>query len=85
MKNIPPERIRRAKKPCRFPSLGLRPLLKPKVEKIRISQTSAAGTLWFAGWLFTIGFLHLTLLSGLLALVLWPYDLGLYFSAQKAP
>jgi hypothetical protein len=60
-------------------------LEKPKVEKIRISQTSAAGTLWFVGWLFTIGFLHLTFWSGLLAIVLWPYDLGVYFSAQKGP
>jgi hypothetical protein len=38
-----------------------------------------AGLLWFAGWLFTLGFLHLPLGKGLLALVIWPYDLGVFF------
>ncbi|HEX5275827.1 MAG TPA: hypothetical protein VFW34_11215 [Candidatus Rubrimentiphilum sp.] len=55
------------------------------MQKVRIEQHSGIGLLWFAGWLFTIGFLHLTFLSGLLALVVWPYDLGVYFSAHKAP
>ena len=32
--------------------------------------------IWFAGWLFTIGYLHLPLGKALLALVIWPYDLG---------
>jgi hypothetical protein len=31
---------------------------------------------WFAAWLFTLGFLHLGLWKGILALVLWPYYLG---------
>ncbi|MBZ5696454.1 MAG: hypothetical protein LAN36_13980 [Acidobacteriia bacterium] len=34
------------------------------------------GSVWFAAWLFTLGFLHLTLWKGILALVLWPYYLG---------
>ncbi len=55
------------------------------MEKIRVVQQSGIGLLWFAGWLFTIGFLHLTLWSGVLALVLWPYDLGVYFGSPKAP
>ncbi len=55
------------------------------MEKIRVEQHSGIGLLWFAGWLFSIGFLHLTFLNGLLALVLWPYDLGVFFSASKAP
>ena len=37
------------------------------------------GPLWIMGWLFTIGFLHLTFLKGVLALVLWPYFLGVVF------
>ena len=45
-------------------------------EKIRIEQHSVGGLIWFAGWLFTIGFLELTLGRGILALVLWPYYLG---------
>lgn len=35
-----------------------------------------AGTLWFAGWLFTIGFAELVWWKALLAVVLWPYFLG---------
>ena len=58
---------------------------KPRMEKIKIEQHSAVGLLWFGGWLFTIGFLHLKFWSGLLALVVWPYDLGAYFTVTKAP
>ena len=35
-----------------------------------------AGILWITGWLFTIGYLHLRLVRGLFALILWPYYLG---------
>lgn len=34
------------------------------------------GPLWFTGWLFTIGFAHLSFGKALWALVLWPYYLG---------
>jgi hypothetical protein len=34
------------------------------------------GTFWCAGWLFTIGFAHLTFWKGVLGLVIWPYYLG---------
>lgn len=50
------------------------------MEKIRIEQHSFTGTLWFAAWLFTIGFLHLTFWQGVLAIVLWPYDCGVRLS-----
>jgi hypothetical protein len=50
------------------------------MQKIRIEQHSAAGGLWFAAWLFTIGFLHLTFWKGVVALVLWPYFLGVALS-----
>ena len=45
-------------------------------ERIRIEQHSVAGMLWFAGWLFSLGFLHLSFWKGVLALVLWPYYIG---------
>jgi hypothetical protein len=48
------------------------------MEKIKIEQHSFMGMLWFGAWLFTIGFLQLTFLKGFLAIVLWPYYLGLY-------
>lgn len=50
------------------------------MEKIKIENHSFTGSLWFIGWLFTIGFLELTFFKGILALVLWPYYLGLAFS-----
>ncbi len=46
------------------------------MEKVRIEQHSSAGLFWVAGWLFTIGFAHLTFWKGFLALILWPYYLG---------
>ena len=50
------------------------------MEKIRIEQHSSIGILWVVGWLFTIGFLHLTFWKGVLAIVLWPYYLGVAVS-----
>jgi hypothetical protein len=52
-----------------------------KTQKIRIEQHTFMGTVWCASWLFTIGFLHLGFWKGILAIVLWPYYLGLYFRA----
>jgi hypothetical protein len=40
------------------------------------SPPQAAGMLWFAGWLFTIGFAHLVWWKAILGLVLWPYFIG---------
>ncbi|HEX9611714.1 MAG TPA: hypothetical protein VF978_07475 [Gemmatimonadales bacterium] len=51
------------------------------MEKIRIEQHTAAGTLWFAAWLFTLAFLHLSFWKGVLAIVLWPYYLGVMLSS----
>jgi hypothetical protein len=51
------------------------------MEKIRIEQHGSVGILWVGGWLFTIGFLHLTVWKGVLAIVLWPYYLGATFSS----
>lgn len=50
------------------------------MEKIKIVNTGL-GLVWFGGWLFTIGYLHLRFFQGLFALVLWPYDIGAYLSA----
>ena len=51
------------------------------MEKIKIEQHTFSGSLWFGAWLFTIGYLHLTFWKGVLAMVLWPYFLGVKFSA----
>ncbi len=46
------------------------------MEKINIEHRSAVGLVWLCGWLFTIGFLHVTFWRGVLALFVWPYYLG---------
>jgi hypothetical protein len=50
------------------------------MEKVKVENHAFGGGLWFAGWLFTIGYLHLSFWDGVLALVLWPYYLGAYFA-----
>ena len=54
---------------------------KERSERIRIEQHGATGLLWFAGWLFSIGFLQLSFWKGVLALLLWPYYIGTTVSA----
>ena len=51
------------------------------MERIRIEQHGSAGMLWAGGWFFTIGYLHLTFWKGVIAVLLWPYYLGLTFSS----
>jgi hypothetical protein len=48
------------------------------VRRIRIHHHTTTGGLWFAGWLFTVGFAHLGFWQAVLALVIWPYDLGVH-------
>jgi len=57
---------------------------KVRSERIRIEQHSATGSLWFGGWLFTIGFLHLSFWKGVLGLVIWPYYIGTAVAASLA-
>jgi hypothetical protein len=40
------------------------------------SAGALGGSLWFAGWLFTVGYLGLHVWKAVLALVVWPYFLG---------
>lgn len=49
-------------------------------QKIRIEQHSGLGLAWFAGWLFTIGYLHLSFWQGVFALIVWPYYIGAHFA-----
>jgi hypothetical protein len=55
------------------------------MEKIRIEQQGVGGMIWLAAWLFTLGFLQLPFWKGVLALVLWPYFLGVELSGLLAP
>lgn len=47
------------------------------MEKIKVEQHGFTAFSWFAGWLFTIGFLGLPLGKAILAVVLWPYYIGI--------
>ncbi|MFA5172866.1 MAG: hypothetical protein WC435_00480 [Candidatus Paceibacterota bacterium] len=49
-------------------------------EKI-VGQCGSSGLIWFGGWLFTIGYLGLSFWKGVLALIIWPYYLGVAISA----
>ena len=55
------------------------------VEDIKVTCKShgsggtITGSVWFIGWLFTIGFLKLAFWKGALALIVWPYYLGVFF------
>lgn len=56
-----------------------------KMERIKIEQHSNIGLIWFAGWLFTIGYLKLTFWKGVLAILIWPYYIGAYYTSLPAP
>jgi len=43
------------------------------------SQHSIGGGIWIIGWLFTIGYLHLSFWYGVLAILVWPFFLGTHF------
>lgn len=49
-------------------------------SRIRVEQHSGVGLVWIAGWLFTIGYLHLSFWKGAGALFVWPYFLGIFFA-----
>lgn len=47
-------------------------------RKVNVTSTGPhLGLLWFAGWLFTIGFAKLGFWKAVFALVVWPYYLAL--------
>jgi len=51
------------------------------MEKIKIENHTFSGGLWIVGWFFTIGYLQLSFWEGVLAVILWPYYLGVALSA----
>jgi hypothetical protein len=42
----------------------------------KMEVAGLVGPLWFIGWLFTIGFTHLTFGKAVWAIVIWPYYIG---------
>ncbi len=53
-------------------------------EMMRIEHHGLVGGFWIIGWLFSIGFVGLTFWQGVLALILWPYYLGVALSTFGA-
>jgi hypothetical protein len=44
----------------------------------KVSAGSIPGAIWFAGWLFTLGFAQLVWWKAILGLVVWPYYLAVF-------
>ncbi len=51
-------------------------------DLIAKSCSGATEGLWMMGWLFTIGFLHLSFWKGVLAIIIWPYYLGVQIAKR---
>ncbi|MEE4293173.1 MAG: hypothetical protein V2I79_04305 [Xanthomonadales bacterium] len=51
---------------------------------VKIENNALSGGLWFGAWLFTLGYLDLGFFKGVLALLLWPYYLGVALSSVGA-
>jgi len=50
-------------------------------KKIKVENHCMGAFSWFAGWLFTLGFLNIPFFwKGILAILLWPYYLGVEIS-----
>ena len=47
-----------------------------RVIRGKMEVAGLVGPLWFIGWLFTIGFVHLSFGRALWAILVWPYYLG---------
>lgn len=46
------------------------------MDEVIIIENSLVSGIWFVAWLFTIGFLRLSFWQGVLAIIVWPYYLG---------
>ncbi len=46
------------------------------MAKTVVESQCSLGLLWFAGWLFSLGYLQLGFWKGILAIFVWPYFLG---------
>jgi hypothetical protein len=51
------------------------------MDRIRIVDHGVGGMAWLTGWMFTIGYLKLSFWPGALALLIWPYHIGVAVAA----
>lgn len=50
------------------------------MEKVKVENHMFSGGLWCVGWLFAVGYLQLSFWKGVLAIIVWPYYIGVHFS-----
>jgi len=55
------------------------------MKQVIINHQDFFGALWAIGWLFTIGYLQLSFWKGVLALIIWPYYMGVKFKSPIVP
>jgi len=66
-------------KPANCCEYGAWHAVETAMDTVKIEHHSLSGGLWFAAWLFTLGYLELGFFKGVLAILLWPYYLGQAF------
>jgi len=54
------------------------------MSTVKVENSTLSGGLWFGAWLFTLGYLKLGFFKGVLAMLLWPYYLGVALSSVGA-
>jgi len=47
-----------------------------RIVRGKMEVAGLVGPTWIAGWLFTVGYVHLPFAKALLAALVWPYYLG---------
>jgi len=50
------------------------------MQNVIVKQHMLTGGVWLAAWLFTVGFVQLTFGQAILAILIWPYYLGVFLS-----
>lgn len=53
-------------------------------KRINVTQHTSLGTLWIAGWLFSVGYLQLGFIQGFLAIFVWPYFIGSHLALPSS-
>jgi hypothetical protein len=55
-------------------------MVKEANKTMKGTSGALSGTIWFIGWLFTIGYVHLIWWKIILGIVVWPFYLGGFLS-----
>jgi len=50
------------------------------VVRGKMEVAGIMGPVWMIGWLFTVGYAHLSIGKAIVGLLIWPYYLGAFLS-----